>query len=159
MKVVKIKANPKTAKVFLTQKEIGVLGLNIKATKYKKFIYDVHKRIFIDIVMGSREGYLMPYRLGQLAVNQRQKLAGVYLKCHSAKANSDLEYNGHTFGKIFEISWNREIFNGIRSRYEIVSSFPYYNHPLIHFKVYNFKANKPNRKLMKYNILNNNFLS
>ena len=145
-------------KIFFTKKELKDLGLRISVSRYKRFIEAVNRRIFIDIILRDKEGFLLPYKMGQLSMTKIKRVGGARLKYLAMTDWENREYNAHTFGNIYHVNWNRNTFSHFRSRLENVNTFPHYNGvPLLYYKLYDFKCLGKNKKLINYQIGNNTF--
>lgn len=143
-------------KTFFTQKELKVLAIKTKQEKYKRFIKEIHRRIVQEMLLGSKEGFILPYRLGHISLKQTQRVSGVKLRhMFNPAIDEQLEYNAHTFGNVYELNWNKERFLGMELKYHKQHYFPDYNGFIMLFlKCYNFKAVTQVKKIIKYQIEN-----
>jgi hypothetical protein len=143
-------------KNFFTVKEVKALGIKTKQIKYRNFIKEVHKRIVVEMLLGTEEGFILPYRLGHLSLKKINRLSGVRLKYMSnPKIEETVQYNSHSFGNVYEVNWNKERFLGMELRYHKAHYFPVYNNlPMLYLRCYNFTPSTNVKALLKYQIDN-----
>jgi hypothetical protein len=116
----------------------------------------VHKRIVVEMLLGTEEGFILPYRLGHLSLKKINRLSGVRLKYMSnPKIEETVQYNSHSFGNVYEVNWNKERFLGMELRYHKAHYFPVYNNlPMLYLRCYNFTPSTNVKALLKYQIDN-----
>jgi hypothetical protein len=143
-------------KNFFTVKEVKSLGIKTKQLKYRNFIKEVHRRVVIEMLLGTEEGFILPYRLGHLSLKKINRLSGVRLKYMSnPKIEETIQYNPHSFGNVYEVNWNKERFLGMDLRYHKAHYFPVYNNlPMLYLRCYNFTPAYNVKTLLKYQIDN-----
>jgi hypothetical protein len=148
-------------KNFFSKQDLKKLNTRIKVIKYKSFIRELHKRIFVELVLDDPEGYLLPYRLGHLSTVKTKKLNGVFLKNmlkYCKPGDGIKEYNAHSFGNVYKVKWDKDTFLGVDLHYNKAYYFPNYEgFPLLFLRCYNFKSTENMRKLIKYKIDNQLF--
>ena len=143
-------------KTFFDKKRLKELKIKTKHEKYKRFIREVHRRIVQEMLLGSEEGFILPYRLGHISLRYTKRVKGVKLRYMLRKdVEEGLEYNAHSFGNMYELHWNKERFLGMELKYHKQHYYPTYNGlNMIFLKCYNFRAIPEVKKMIKYQIEN-----
>lgn len=139
---------------FFNQRDKKDLNFRMGVVKYKKFITEVHKKIFVDLILDSKEGFILPHKLGNITIRKQRLVDGMNLERRATQ--SRIHYNEHTFGCVYSFNWNKANYLGMRIREDSVQSWPKYNNLyLTYFKIYAMTINSHNRSLLNYQIVNN----
>ena len=147
-------------KIFFTEAELKKLNIKTKVKRYKAFITDVHGRIAKELILNSMEGFILPYRMGNMYVSKTQRLNNYkrFRQTKEEKPTIEIEYNAHSFGDVFFMKWDKNFVRGKETHKHRAYTYPHFNNlPLFHFKSLKFKMDKKYRTLMQYNILENKF--
>lgn len=147
-------------KVFFTEAELKKLNIKTKVKRYSSFISEVHDRIAKELILNSIEGFVLPYRLGNIYISKTQRLSNYkrFKQSKDEKPTIEIEYNPHSFGDVFFMKWDKNFVRGKETHKFRAYTYPHYNDlPLFHFKSLKFKIDKKYRTLMQYNILENRF--
>lgn len=145
-------------KTFFSQKELKALKIKTRRTKYLNFIKEVHRRMLIEMILESEEGFIMPYRLGQISVKKTKRVSGIMPRYLSnEKCEDTIEYNSHTFGDVYNLNWNKECFSGMDLSFKKQHYFPTYKgRKILYLRSFNFRPVQAVRDIMKEKITNKN---
>jgi hypothetical protein len=139
---------------FLTKTELKDAKIKIKREKYRTLMSEINRRILIDVILDTKEGFILPYRLGVFRLYSRRMSHGIMLK-RTRRLSEPFVLNSHTFGKCYFIKWDMRI-NGAIRRQDTKDTYPAYKgEAMRHFPFFAFRLANQHKSLLKYKIENN----
>lgn len=126
---------------FFDKKHFNTLKTKLDIAQYRKFIRAIHLRVCEEVILESKEGFIIPMKLGEIRIQKEKKTEGVFTT-QSRIQKSRKEYNPHTFGYIYKIAWDKKI-RGRVYHMNHSNLVPRYNtKPITWFTIYRFTATR-----------------
>jgi hypothetical protein len=135
----------KHSKCFFEKNHFKTLESKIDIKQFRQFIRKIHLRICNEAILSTKEGYVLPHKLGDIRVKKEKKKEGVFTT-HSVMTKNKKEFNHHTFGYVYSIVWDK---NNRYSYFHKAKAycFPNYKNQAIYwFQIYKFT---PTREYLK----------
>lgn len=148
----------KRTKNFIKKEHFETLNLKLSLQEYRQFIRKIHVRICEEQILSTREGFIIPNKMGDISVVKQKKTEGIYTT-HSAIAKKKKEYNYHTFGFIYSIKWDRKI-RGRLYHTNYSNLVPKYKgNPIMWFPVFQFTPTREHlKRALAKKIFNQDFM-
>lgn len=131
----------KHSKTFFTKSNFKTLNTKLNIVEYRAFIRKIHLRICDEVILSTKEGFILPNKLGDIRVSKQKKKIAIYTT-HSAMTKQKKEYNSHSFGCIYTILWDKKV----RGRYYQVNYShlvpSYKSNPILWFNIYKFTGTR-----------------
>ena len=136
----------KHTKCFFDKNHFNTLDSKLTMSEYRLFIRKIHLEIDKEVILGTKEGFIMPLKLGDIRVVKEKKNEGVITTHTALTKDGKKEYNRHSFGYIYSFFWDKkqraEYYN--KNRRSLVPR--YKNKPIMWFTIFKFT---PTREFLK----------
>lgn len=131
----------KHSKCFFDKEHFKTLDTKLDLPTYRQFIRKIHLRVCEEMILSTKEGYIMPCKLGDIRVDKQKKKEGIFTT-HSALTKGRKEFNAHSFGYIYSIIWDKRI-RAEYYRHNRSHLVPKYkNNPIMWFTIYRFTGTR-----------------